>query len=303
MGDFFCSVPAFAAIRQRHPDDHLALMTTRPYTDLAHALGYFDDIITDLRPRMHHLNAIGKLRNTIISSYKVYDLQCSQRTTAYRLLSLTAKHSEWFCMPWDQSWRTRLTRYSLANLPPFAPADFRRFKADLAQFGIRCPFALIVPGSSKRHADDKRWPIENYIEIARYILTKGIQPVVVGGADEDFSSQLSGRHFILDISGKTGLVDLVSITNAACFAVGNDTGAMHLAALCGIPLIVLMSGTCPSERVARGGRYRHLIKDPIREIAVHQVTEAFDQLYHAAKTDDELLNGPFAIEQDLCRHA
>lgn len=295
MGDFFCAVSAFSAIREKHPNDHLTLITSKTFVGLARTLGYFDEILTDPRPQIYQLDIMLKLRNTIISPDKVYDLQCNQRTAAYRLLSLTEKSPEWLCMPWDQSWRTVLARYTVANLPPFVPADFSRFSTDLTSLGIKSPFALIVPGSSKRHADDKRWPIENYIDVTHHIHNKGIQPVVIGGPDEDFSPSLSGLKAILDLSGKTTLVDLVGITRAACFAIGNDTGVMHLAALCGIPVVVLMSGVCPSERVARGPSYRHLIKDPIRELTVYEVTEAFDQLYYGAQVDDELLTAPYAI--------
>lgn len=303
MGDFFCSVAAFAAIRKTHPSDHLILLTTRPYVDLAHALGYFDEILIDLRPRLYQYDAIKKLRNLIRSVKTVYDLQCSDRTKSYRLLSLFEASPEWLCMPWDGSWKTKLACYSPADLPPFAPADFSRFTANLAHFGIRSPFALIVPGSSKRHADDKRWPIENYIEVARHIQNKGIQPVVVGGADEDFSEQLSRNHFILDISGKTGLVDLVAISNAACLAVGNDTGVMHLAAACGVPVVVLMSGTRPPEWGARGTSYRHLVRNPVTALSVSEVTEAFDMLCPEARANIGSLPELSALEQDRCNHA
>jgi ADP-heptose:LPS heptosyltransferase len=278
MGDFFCAVPAFAAIREKHPNDHITLVTSGPYVDLAHSLGYFDEILRDPRPRLYQVNLIHQFRSIITSVDMVYDLQCRLRTTAYRLLGLTGHYVEWLCMPWDLGLRAKLTGYSVAEMPPFRPADFSNFSTDLASLGIKPPFALIVPGSSKLHADDKRWPLENYLAVADHFYAKGLHPVLVGGPDEDFSASLPDNSFFLDISGKTSLADMVGITKAASFAVGNDTGLMHLAALCEIPLIVLMSGTRPPERSAQGPYYMHLVRTPISSLSVSEVVEAFDML-------------------------
>ena len=282
MGDFFCAVPAFAAIREKHPDDHITLLTSGPYVDLAHSLGYFDEVQTDPRPRLDQLSLMHQLHSITTSVEIVYDLQCSLRTTAYRLLGLIGQYVEWLCMPWDLGLREKLAGYSVADMPPFRPADFSNFSTDLNSLGIKPPFALIVPGSSKRHADGKRWPIENYLDVAAHLHSKGLHPVFAGGPDENFSDALAGNSFVLDLSGKTSLADMVGIARVATFAVGNDTGLMHLAALCGTSLMVLMPKRYEGQ-AARGGTFRHLIRDPVTALPVDEVIESFDLLYCASQ--------------------
>ena len=46
----------------------------------------------------------------------------------------------------------------------------------------------------------------------------------------------------IDLTGKTNLLELAAVIAKAEFAVGNDTGPMHLAAALGVPSVVLFGG-------------------------------------------------------------
>jgi ADP-heptose:LPS heptosyltransferase len=58
-----------------------------------------------------------------------------------------------------------------------------------------------------------------------------------------------------DLSGETGLEDLVALGRGAALSVGNDTGPMHLLAVAGSPAIVLFSDASdPALCAPRGPR-------------------------------------------------
>ena len=55
LGDFIQALGPMAAIRKHHPQDHITLMTTRAYENLARSCGYADDIWIDDRPKWHDI--------------------------------------------------------------------------------------------------------------------------------------------------------------------------------------------------------------------------------------------------------
>ncbi len=51
LGDFVLRMGPFAAIRRRHAEARITLLTTALFKELAEASGYFDEIWVDERPR------------------------------------------------------------------------------------------------------------------------------------------------------------------------------------------------------------------------------------------------------------
>ena len=122
------------------------------------------------------------------------------------------------------------------------------------------PYALVVPGGSV-HRPGKRWPADYYLELCRRLLAVDIQPVLIGGRDEIhltgvLSAQCAG---IRDLADQTSIEDLTVLARDAKLAIGNDTGPMHVAAVAGVPSVVLFSaGSDPDLCAPRGARVRTL---------------------------------------------
>src|SRR5262249_27540844 len=83
LGDFVQALGPFRAIRRRHAGAHITLITTAPYGKLAKATRYFDAIWTGGRPR--DLKGIVRLLLRMRGARfdRVYDLQTSDRSSAY----------------------------------------------------------------------------------------------------------------------------------------------------------------------------------------------------------------------------
>lgn len=88
----------------------------------------------------------------------------------------------------------------------------------------------------------KIWPVENYIELINK-LTGTIDVVILLGNGEDgkSSKSISTRSGlpILDLCGRTTILQAAAMLQHATFFVGNDSGLGHIAAALGVPTITI----------------------------------------------------------------
>ena len=96
----------------------------------------------------------------------------------------------------------------------------------------------------------KQWTSENWLSVARHLLNLNITPIFSGGNSPDeliyvanLMTQLPDTA--INLAGKTSLAELTEIIKNAQFFIGVDTGATHLAAATGIPVIALFGATNP----------------------------------------------------------
>ena len=253
LGNVILSLNAFAAIRAFHRSARISLLTTAPYADWLRTAPWFDEVLVDSRPAWWNLSAVGRLRRMLTSPgfARVYDLQTSSRSSHYfRLFPANAK-PEWSgiapgCSHPDRDpARDRLHdndrqagQLRQAGLSIIPLADLSWCTGDLGRFGLPRDFAAFVPGSAP-HRPAKRWPTARYQALALALRAEGLTPVVLGGAGEtDLAKDIPAA---IDLTGQTSFGDLAEIGRAARFAVGNDTGPMHLLATAGCPSVVLFS--------------------------------------------------------------
>jgi len=108
------------------------------------------------------------------------------------------------------------------------------------------PLVALMPGAEFGPA--KRWPTENYAAIAKDLIQKGCT-VLLLGSPKDFDTakeieQKSGCDLI-NLCGKTSLLDAVDLLSCADLAISNDSGLMHIAAAVGVPQIAIYRSSTP----------------------------------------------------------
>ena len=117
------------------------------------------------------------------------------------------------------------------------------------------PFATFFLGS--------RWPSRFWFpqataEVARVLQQEyGMGIVLVGGPSEvAFAQQVSEAMgtAVTNLSGKTSLRDLIGVFSHARFALGPDSGPMHIAAATDIPVISLWGATSPLRSAPWGSK-------------------------------------------------
>lgn len=120
----------------------------------------------------------------------------------------------------------------------------------LRQLGLdQLSYAVFLPGCQAA-GYLKRWGALRYAELAKRLLLEGkIERIVIlGGADETEECEaIAAQHpdRIVNLCGKTELLELLPICEHANFIVANDTGTAHLASATGRPMCVICGPTDP----------------------------------------------------------
>ena len=132
------------------------------------------------------------------------------------------------------------------------PATVERAGSLLAKHGIdpSTKVAGFAPGAAYGHA--KRWPPTRVAEVAARLSERRVTCVLVGTADDRdagraIESALPGSVRLVNLIGRTDLRLLAGVLARCQVFVSNDSGAMHLAAALGVPVIAIFGPT--DERV------------------------------------------------------
>jgi heptosyltransferase I len=107
------------------------------------------------------------------------------------------------------------------------------------------PLAVLHPGA--RWAT-KLWPTAAWAQVASWLQAQGFQVAVTGSAaDRELVAALvqQSRAPLVNLAGRTSLAALAAVLRRARLAVTTDTGAMHLAAALGTPVVALFGPTAP----------------------------------------------------------
>jgi lipopolysaccharide heptosyltransferase II len=111
----------------------------------------------------------------------------------------------------------------------------------LGEYGIKEGDQIVafVPFSRGK---TKTWNNDNYVVLADMIksLNKNIK-IIILGSQSDYGKIKSNN--IIDLCGKTNIKELAEILSVCEFAVGADTGAMHLANAIGIKNLFIFGGS------------------------------------------------------------
>jgi heptosyltransferase-2 len=125
----------------------------------------------------------------------------------------------------------------------------RRAEALLSKHAL-APAARIVgfaPGAAYGHA--KRWPPSRVAEVVtRATREQGVVAVLVGAAGDrdagrEVESALPFGVSVINLIGRTDLRQLIGVLARCTGFVSNDSGAMHLAAAVGTPVIAIFGPT------------------------------------------------------------
>lgn len=282
LGDMVQAASAFAALRQYHKKDRLTLLTTEPYQELANKMGYFDEILLDERVKLFQFNKLFKFAKTLKFQdfQKIYDLQNVDRTRFYSYL--VGKKSEWISPLKKENNlhpQERFERlFSSYGIPFTAELDLNHL-AEANNFDILNPYVLLIPGASLVHGGRKRWPEEKYAKLASFLIEKGIQPVLIGGASEKFDLIKSKSPKVIDLCGKTTFYQIIGLAQNALCAIGNDTGPTLLAASGGCKTLTFYASCNPPNLGgARGALHVALYEPHLKDLDVRTVIKSVESL-------------------------
>jgi heptosyltransferase-2 len=142
----------------------------------------------------------------------------------------------------------------------------------LASSGV-APSDLVIginPGST--YGSAKRWLPDRFAEVAQR-LAKHVSEeqrtrtavVILGAKGEeslgtDIAARIQGRSVVL--SGSTTIRELMAVTKRCRLLVTNDTGPMHIAAACGVPVVAVF-GPTDWRTTAPYGQEQAIVREPV----------------------------------------
>ena len=131
----------------------------------------------------------------------------------------------------------------------------------------------------------KTWPLERFAQVAMRLLRDPYSPMqggrlmVLGGPGDSAAANTLrdvARKGFIDLAGKADLVTAYACLKRARLFIGNDSGAMHLAAAAGTPTIGLF-GPSDERLYAPYGDHARVVRGPRTYEQVRAVDPGFGQ--------------------------
>ncbi len=280
IGDFIIFLDSFSAYRKMYPFDswEITLLGNMAWADLADMTAYADDFIfldTDkfYRNPFYKFEKLREIRKrgfdvavqpTYSRSFEMGDsvirvsgakerIGCvgdmsntspRRRRRADRFYTMLIPASEKI-IPEAERNAEFLRGLGLKNFEAGIPqldAPEHGVREVKEKFGLSDDYYVLFPGASLA---SKQWPVARFGRVAQYIgAATGWKGIVCGGpSDRKTCNDLTGEaSALIDLSGMTSLKELACLLAGAKFLVSNDTGAAHLAAAVGAPLICIVGG-------------------------------------------------------------
>lgn len=264
IGDVILITPLLSALRARHPDAHLAVLTKRALAPLFQDDPRLDQVIA-LEPGESLRALARRIRRERFTH--CLDLHGSLRSRALRLLvpgrwrgydkralprwALIHLHRHWYRDDVPTPERYFEAARDLDVRPDGRPPEIvlsaaAEAGADqwLASRAIHTPFVALAPGAA--HAT-KRWPAPSWSALAAALARRGIGIVTVGGPeDREVGAEVAAAAaggMGTSAAGAATLVETAALLRRAAVAVSGDTGVMHLATAVGTPVVALFGPT------------------------------------------------------------
>ncbi|MCG3148561.1 MAG: ADP-heptose--LPS heptosyltransferase 2 [Verrucomicrobiae bacterium] len=328
IGDTVMTLPAVQRLRELEPDAHLTVASPEKLADLWRHNPHVNDVLTGPLPRRQFDLAI-IFPNSFRSAWECYTAGIPRRVgftghwrralltdalpdpeqSRYEKLTVAGKQFERKIFPVI---RHQSHRYldlighlggNRTHCPPklwIAAGEIPALTKFLHE-GSR-PFFGINAGAE--YGPAKRWPAENFISVAknisaevacRWLIFGGPGDTAIAGQIEtDLRTALDDRS-VVNVAGKTNLLELCQLLKFCRLLITNDTGPMHLADALGTPLVAIF-GSTSAPLTGPTGKHSRVVNVPVecnpcflrecpvdfrcmQAISVDQVTAAARQLW------------------------
>jgi heptosyltransferase-1 len=135
--------------------------------------------------------------------------------------------------------RNRLLTGAALGYVPDGAVDYGLARAKLAQ---PLDYGILFHATARL---EKEWPVEFWISLGQALAAHGYPLVLPWGtaAERQRSERIAAVVPSARIPERQRLDDMARLIAGAAFAVGVDTGLLHLAAALNVPLVAIFTGT------------------------------------------------------------
>ena len=295
FGDVVLAGAAMEAIRNYHKNDYIICLTTKPFKTFLKESPWFDMVVLDAKPKWYNIKGWKSLKS-FFDKYKfkkVYDLQTSYRSNLYFFIFFYFKNIEWCGIAYGSSQRHNNPKRKLMHTIDrqkdqlkVAKIEYKhlpnwRWLGNNYENKSLIPnnkFIILVTGAAK-HRLNKKWAQSSYASLIERFSKIGIQSILIGGEDE-FDNIVNiislvdkkTKKIPFNYAGMTSYKDIVYLSAYAQYAIGNDTGPIHLIATTGLSTIVLFGAASNPDLCAPKGKNTTILsKESIGDISVDLV--------------------------------
>src|SRR6516164_1963772 len=280
VGDAILALPAIRQVRVRFPDAVIA-MVAKPYVaDLYRDQGLCDELIL-YNPQGEHRGWSGRerlakeirgkkfdvvllLQNAFEAAWLAWRAGVPERIgyardgRSFLLTKAIVVPREGEIPAHEKFYYLELLRRAgwISNLPNdelislMVPATARQLAAQrLLEAGVSAHALRIAIGAGASYGSAKCWPPERFAEWANRFLAQSDADVILFGtaAEAPVSNHIVANmdRKPIDLTGKTAIADFPALLSQCHLFLGNDSGAMHVAAAVGLPVVAVFGPTDP----------------------------------------------------------
>jgi ADP-heptose:LPS heptosyltransferase len=135
--------------------------------------------------------------------------------------------------------------YAVSNLSsPFLHAAL----PDCVHHVPEGPFFVIAPGSL---IPIKKWPAEQFVDLCRWLIDRtGWRCILLGAVGDKVEAAIVAKALpnkVVDLTGKTNLLEAASIIRSSQLVIANDSALVHIAAATGVASAATVGGGHPDR--------------------------------------------------------
>jgi heptosyltransferase-2 len=271
VGDAIMALPALRAVRRRFSDAEITILA-RPYVaaiyknqQVCDNMMFVDDnkdILGELRAQKFDLALL--FQNAFQAAWIAWRAGIPERIGYARdgrsplltkalpvpKLGEIPVHEQYYYLELLRraGWLDTLPNESFIKLN-VSEEDRRRAEEFLLSSGVGPDGFRIAIGAGASYGSAKCWPPDRFAELAnRLQVQSGAEVILFGTSSEaPVSSAIAAgmRRSPIDLTGKTPISDLPALLSRCHLFIGNDSGAMHVAAAVGLPVVAVFGPTDP----------------------------------------------------------
>lgn len=262
IGDGLIKLPFIAGLRAAFPEARISWCAAKGETVYAGPLkavvaGYVDEVILQGRNGARPMDSLpwnrpfgGRAFDLVIDTQENLRRSGVARRAASGRFVSAARHAR--DRDWPAAVTDRLARLlALATDGQGAPMPLAlnhpdALNAAKALLPTGPTYVGLAPGAG---GQDKRWPLEHYLELARRIVAKGWTPVFFFGPDEAEDAAIATREIPQALQPERNRSDgftavkgpllVIALAGRLAAGVANDAGPGHMLAAGGAPLLSL----------------------------------------------------------------
>ncbi len=314
LGDVLLATPAWQALKAAYPGARLTVIVNRGTEDILLSNPHVDEVLSLERGsivqqyrfvatiRRRHFDTVVDLTDgdraaflTWISGAPVrIGFNADHRWTGRCYTTVVPSDAAAHRIERDLSALAPLAIPVIDRIPRMwlTEEDHTAAEELLRRVGVQSvgPLVVIQPGARYWF---KAWPSERFAELADRLADRyGCQVLVAGSPQEAALVQTvvtQAKSRLISIAGLSRVRTLAALLKRSALFVGNDTGAMHIAAAVGTPLVGLFGPSNPMEWGPRGGPAEVIYKGLDCRVCFHPTCRRGEQNCMKLITVDEVM--------------